>query len=142
MSTKNPCAFLDQPEGIAPLMPQARRLIELRRILATVLPQSLARRSSIANIKQGKVIVFAANGAVAAKLRLMSPALLEQLSKRGIEVTGLEVRVQPPAPTPQVFETSSEISDEAIFRLRELCGQLPDSKLKNVIGQLARRHRP
>ena len=142
MYTKNPCAFLDQPEGIAPLMPQARRLIELRRILATVLPQSLARRSSIANIKQGKVIVFAANGAVAAKLRLMSPALLEQLSKRGIEVTGLEVRVQPPAPTPQVFEKSSEISDEAIFRLRELCGQLPDSKLKNVIGQLARRHRP
>src|SRR2546425_10881192 len=40
---KNPYAFLDQPDGIAPLMPQARRLIELREILAAVLPESLAR---------------------------------------------------------------------------------------------------
>ncbi|MGB5080463.1 MAG: DUF721 domain-containing protein [Burkholderiales bacterium] len=141
MPTKNPCAFLDQPEGIAPLMPQARRLIELRRILAAVLPESLARWSSIANVKQGRVIIFAANGAVAAKLRLLSPALLEQLSKRGTEVTGLEVRVQPSSPSLQAADKSAKMSSSGASSLEELCEQLPDSELKNAVGRLASRYR-
>jgi hypothetical protein len=82
---KNPCAFLNQPDGIAPLMPQARRLIELRESLAAILPESLARCCSIANFKQGKVVIFAANGATAAKLKLMLPTLSERLSQRGID---------------------------------------------------------
>ena len=122
-------------------MPQARRLIGLRRILATVLPESLARGSSIANVKQGKLIVFAANGAVAAKLRLMSPALLEQLSKRGIEVTEMEVRVQPPLQLPQAPEKSAKMSSKGASNLMDLCKQLPDSELKNALSQLAHKHR-
>jgi hypothetical protein len=142
MPTKNPYAFLDQAEGIAPLMPQARRLIELRRILASVLPESLAGWSSIANVKQGKLIVFAVNGAVATKLRLMSPALLKQLSQRGTEVTGLEVRVQPTVSSTQLPEKSAKISSMAAANLANLCEQLPDSELKSVVSQFARRHRP
>src|SRR6266513_830265 len=103
---KNPCAFLNPPAGIAPLMSQARRLIELRGILAAILPESLARCCSIANYKQGKIVIFAANGAIAAKLKLMLPTLSEQLSKRATEVTGLEGCVQPPASDPQVTEKS------------------------------------
>src|SRR5436309_2208188 len=105
---KNPYAFLNQPDGIAPLMPQARRLIELREILAGVLPESLARCCSIANYKQGKVVIFAANGATAAKLKLMLPTLSEQLSKRGIEVTGLEVCVQPLASDSQLTRQAGQ----------------------------------
>jgi hypothetical protein len=138
---KNPCAFLNRPDGIAPLMPQARRLIELREILAAVLPESLARCCSIANYKQGKVVIFAANGAIAAKLKLMLPTLLEQLSKRAIEVTGLEVCVQPLASGPQVVEKSSKMSLEAVSELARLCEQLPDSELKLAIRKLASRHR-
>jgi len=118
---KNPYAFLDQPDGIAPLMPQARRLIELREILAAVLPESLARCCSIANYKQGNVVIFAANGAIAAKLKLMLPTLSEQLSKRAMEVTGLEVRVQPLDSDPQVVEKSAKMSLEAAFVLARLC---------------------
>ena len=138
---KNPYAFLNQPDGIAPLMPQARRLIELREILAAVLPESLARCCSIANFKQGKVVIFAANGAIAAKLKLMLPALLEQLSKRAMEVTGLEVCVQPPASDPQVIEKSAKISAEAAAELSQLCEQLPDSELKLTLAKIAARHR-
>jgi len=138
---KNPCAFLNQPDGIAPLLPQARRLIELREILAAVLPESLARYCSIANYKQGKVVIFAANGAIAAKLKLMLPTLSEQLSKRGIEVTGLEVLVQPLNSDPQVVEKSAKIGLEAALGLTRLCEQLPDSELKIVLGKLATRYR-
>jgi len=131
---KNPYAFLNQPDGIAPLMPQARRLIELRAILAAVLPESLARCCSIANLKQGKVVIFAANGAIAAKL-------LEQLSKRAIEVTGLDVCVQPLASDPQVIEKSAKMSVEAASGLTRLCEQLPDSELKITLVKIAARHR-
>lgn len=138
---KNPCAFLSQPDGIAPLMPQARRLIELRGILAAVLPESLTRHCSIANYKQGKVIIFAANGAIAAKLKLMLPTLSEQLSKRAFEVTGLEVRVQALDCGSQPIEKSSKMTPEAASGLARLSGQLPDSELKIALGKFASRHR-
>jgi len=141
MPAKNPCAFLNQPDGIASLMPQARRLIELRGILAAVLPGPLARSCSIANYKQGKVVIFAANSAAAAKLKLMRPTLSEQLSKRGVEVTGLEVRVQPLAPERQVIEKSAKMSTEAAAGLAGLCEQLHDSELKFALGRIAHRHR-
>ena len=138
---KNPYAFLNQPDGIAPLMPQARRLIEFRGILAAVLPESLARYCSIANFKQGKVVIFATNGAIAAKLKLMLPTLSEQLSKRAREVTGLEVCVQPLGSDPQVVEKSAKMSVEAASGLAQLCEQLPDSELKITLVKIAARHR-
>ena len=137
---RNPYAFLNQPDGIAPLMPQARRLIELREILAAVLPGSLARCCSIANFKQGKVVIFAANGAIAAKLKLMLPTLLEQLSKRAMEVTGLEVCVQPLVSDSQVIEKSAKMSIDAAAGLSRLCEQLPDSELKITLAKIAARH--
>jgi hypothetical protein len=141
MPTKNPCAFLNQPDAIASLMPQAQRLIELRKILAAVLPESLARHCSIANYKQGKVVIFAANSAVAAKLKLLSPGLSEELSRRAAEVTGLEVRVQPLNSLGQVLEKSSKLSIEAAAALGRLAQQLSDSELKTALDRIARRRR-
>ncbi|MGB7543188.1 MAG: DciA family protein [Burkholderiales bacterium] len=138
MYSQNLHAFLTQPDGIASLMPQARRLLELRTILATVLPESLSRSCSVANYKQGKIVIFAANSAVAAKLKLMRPALSEQLSKRGVQVTGIEVEVQPPGPKPEVIEKSAKISHDVAERLARLSTQLPDSELKNALIRLAR----
>lgn len=141
MHTKNPCAFLTQPDGIASLMPQARRLLELRGIFAALLPQSLADSCSIANYKQGRILIYAFNGAVAAKLNLLRPTLLEQLPKRGVEITGLDIRVQPRPERRQAVEKSSKITREATERLSRLYKQLPDSELKNAVGRILRRGR-
>jgi hypothetical protein len=141
MPTKNPCAFLAQPDAIASLMPQAQRLIKLRKILAAALPESLARHCSIANYKQGKVVVFAANSAVAAKLKLLSPGLSEELSKRAVEVTGLEVRVQPLNSEGQPVEKSAKMSIEAADAVGRLAGQLSDSELKTALARIAGRGR-
>jgi hypothetical protein len=141
MPTKNPCAFLTQPDAIASLMPQAQRLIELRKILAAALPETLARHCSIANYKQGKVVVFAANSAVAAKLKLLSPGLSEELSKRAVEVTGLEVRVQPLNSEGQPVEKSAKMSIEAARAIGRLAGQLSDSELKTALARIAGRGR-
>ena len=141
MHIKNPCAFLDKADGIAALMPQAKRLIELREILASLLPESLARRCSVANCRQGRVVIFAANGATAAKLKLMLPSLLNQLSERAMEVTGLEVAVQAPGSEHQVPEKSAKISQEAASGLAKLSEQLPDSELKTALARIVFQHR-
>jgi hypothetical protein len=141
MHIKNPCAFLNQTEGIAGLMPQAECLIRLRAILASLLPVSLARRCSVANFKQGRVVVFASNGAAAAKLKLMLPALLEQFSRRATEVTGLEVVVQAPEFGHQLAEKSVKMSAEAAEKLARLSEQLPDSELKRTLSRIAFQHR-
>jgi hypothetical protein len=141
MHMKNPCAFLDQADGVAALMPQAKRLIELREILASLLPEPLARRCSVANYKQGRVLIFASNGATAAKLKLMLPALLEQLSRRAVQVTGLEVTVQAPGSEHQVPEKSAKMSQDAASRLAEFSEQLPDSELKTALARIVFQHR-
>jgi hypothetical protein len=141
MHIKNPYAFLDQADGIAALMPQAKRLIKLREILASLLPESLARRCSVANYKQGRVVIFASNGATAAKLKLMLPALLKQLSERAMEVTGLEVAVQAPESVHQVAEKSAKISQDAASGLAKLSEQLPDSELKTALARIVFQHR-
>jgi len=141
MHLKNPCAFLTQGEGIASLMPQAQRLLELRRIFAAILPRELADSCSIANYKQGRIVVLASNGAVAAKLNLLRPALLDRLSKRGVEITGLDIRVQPRNDSPQPLDKSSKITQGAAQELDRLYQQLPDSELKDAVGRILRRDR-
>jgi len=141
MHMKNPCAFLNQADSIAALMPQAERLIMLREILSSLLPEPLARRCSVANYKQGRVVIFASNGATAAKLKLMLPALLEQLSGRAMEVTGLDVAVQALEPEQQVSEKKAKLSSQAASGLGQLCEQLPDSELKSALARIAFQHR-
>ena len=141
MHMKNPCAFLDQADGASALMPQAERLLELRKILASLLPDSLARRCSVANYKQGRVIVFASNGATAAKLKLMLPSLLDGLSGRAREVTGLEVVVQAREEGLQVPDKSAKMSEAATSTLAAFSEQLPDSELKTVVSRIVFQHR-
>jgi hypothetical protein len=141
MHMKNLCAFLNQADSIAALMPQAERLIMLREILSSLLPEPLARRCSVANYKQGRVVIFTSNGATAAKLKLMLPALLEQLSGRAMEVTGLDVAVQALEPEQQVTEKKAKLSSQAASGVGQLCEQLPDSELKSALARIAFQHR-
>src|SRR3990172_7094503 len=95
MHSKNIRAYLDSAAGIAGLLPQAERLIELRRIYSELVPQQLLRYSSIVNYKQENIVIFAENNAIAAKLKLLSPRLVNGFSKRGVQVTGIRLQVQP-----------------------------------------------
>jgi len=135
MHSRKPSAFLSKPDGIASLLPQAQLLIELRRRLAVVLPEALKSTCSVANYKQGKVVIFATNGAVAAKLKLISHRLAEQLSGR-LQVTGIEIHVQPLEPRTQPPVRSKESLKNGTDALLRLQQQLPDSQLKDAVGRL------
>ena len=140
MHSKNLRAYLGSAAGIAGLLPQAERLIELRRIYSKLLPQQLLRASYIVNYRQQTVVIFAENSSVAAKLRLLSPRLVKDFSKFGTEVTGIRVEVQPrQGPVGVLVQIRAQLSPAGAERLEALAKQLPDSKLKQALAAMAAR---
>jgi hypothetical protein len=142
MHSKNLRAYLDSAAGIAALLPQAERLIELRRIYSELVPQQLLRCSSIVNYKQENVVIFAENNAVAAKLKLLSPRLVNDFSKRGVQVTGIRLEVQPrQEPLKALTPKQAKLSMAGAESLEALARRLPDSKLKQELAEMAARGR-
>jgi hypothetical protein len=136
MHSKNVDAYLEQAGGINSLMPQAKRLLELRQILLETLPAPLAQFANVANFRQGKVIIFAANSAIAAKLKMLAPGLKDRLVDRGLQVTALEIEVQPGQGTASLPQKAAVLSDAGRRALARLESQLPDSKLKSMVSAL------
>ncbi|MEK7438369.1 MAG: DciA family protein [Pseudomonadota bacterium] len=140
MHSKNLRAYLDSSVGIAGLLPQVERLIELRRIYSKLVPQQLLRSSSIVNYRQRNVVIFADNNAVAAKLRLLSPRLVDDFSKSGVEVTGIRLEVQPRRSRGEAPASKrAKLSRAGAESLHTLVRQLPDSRLKQALAGLATR---
>jgi hypothetical protein len=138
MHSKNLGAFLGQADGINSLMPQAKRLLELRQVLSETLPQPLAKHTTIANYRQGKLIIYAANAAVAAKLKLLRQTLSNRFLERGLQITAMEIEVQPsltPQPRPA---KAAVLSDQAREALAKLSTQLTESELKYSIAAMAK----
>jgi hypothetical protein len=140
MHSKNLRTYLDSAAGIAALLPQAERLIELRRVYKEIMPQQLSRSSSIVNYKQEIVVIFAENNAVAAKIKLLSPRLVNDFAKRGLQVTGIRLEVQPrQTPRPETVQKHAELSPAGAASLEALARRLPDSRLKQALADLAAR---
>ncbi len=140
MHSKNLRAYLDSTAGIAALLPQAERLIELRRIYSEIAPQQLLGSSSIVNYKQQTVVIFAENNAIAAKLKLLSPRLVKDFAKRGVEVTGIRLEVQPRQESREApAAKQAKLSQVGNESLEALARRLPDSKLKQAVMDMVQR---
>ncbi len=139
MHPKNLRAYLDSAAGIAALLPQAERLLELRRIYDEIVPHQLSRSSSIVNYKRGNVVIFAESSAIAAKLKLLSPGLINDFSKRGAQVTGIRVEVQPRREAPGVPQAKqARLSKAGAAALAALSRRLPESRLQRAVANFAR----
>ncbi len=122
---------------LARLSGHARRLLGLQRAFESATP--LARQSRVANYKLGRIVIYAANGAVAAKLRQMEPRLAALFRSEATEVTGIDIRVQPGTdnrPTP-AKRTPTGIGDQQKQALTLLADGLPEgSALKAALARL------
>lgn len=139
MHSQNLGAFLAEADDIKPLMSRARHLLDLQRLLSISLPASLAQAATLANYRQGTVVIHAANGAIAAKLKLLAPGLRDLLLKRGVEVTGIEIEVQPAKSSATPVAKTAKLSATASRELSKLASQLPDSELKSIIVSFSSR---
>jgi len=142
MQPKKLDELLTSAPEVGRLVPQAAELLDVRQALRELLPDSLRGLCQIARVKQGKVVIFADNNAIAAKLRLLEPTIVNDLGRRGWKLTGIAVRVQVgmsrPAPA---APPSVRLSTAAGAALRQLEERLPESRLRAAVRALAAKAR-
>lgn len=121
--------YLNAADSVAKVLAHARLLMRLRCAYDEFAPTYLGQASSVANIKQGMVVIHADNGAVAAKLRQMAQSLTREFLKLGFECSGVDIKVQARARLPAAVSAppSRPISRRTGRELSALAASLPTS---------------
>jgi hypothetical protein len=127
---------------LQPVVEKARQISALSKLCFDFLPPGLARlvRAINFNNRLGdrQLVLLAASPAAAAKLKLLSEALLTFLLQQGAQVNSVSVRVQPatgPEPV-AAARTALRLSQPAINALQELYRKLPDSPARTALKTL------
>lgn len=129
--------YLEAADGAGKVLAHARLLMKLTRLYEGFAPAHLGHASCVANYKSGVVVIHAESGAVAAKLRQMAPSLADEFCKKGLECSGVQVKVQArETPTQSITSTQKPLSARTGRELSELTGSLPDSPLRAALQRL------
>lgn len=138
--SRNLESYLEDDAAAGRLMAHARLLLALSRRFEAAAPAGLASAARVANFKSGMVVIHADNGAVAAKIRQMSQRLGNELSKDGVECSGIEVKVQPrQIPSQSTGSHQKPLSGKAFGTLRSTMETLPEGPLREALGTLLER---
>ena len=127
--------------GLARFASHAERLLRLQRLLEGALPGALGRAARVANVRQGRIFIHTDSGAVAAKLKQITPTLLGVFRDAEAEVTGIEVRVQPGTVKPNPRRKALRPPPGPMQKqgLASLAAGLPeDSPLRKSLERLVR----
>ena len=127
---------------LQPVLAKTRDLRALSELVQSFLTTELRQQTRVANFKDGKLALLAANSAVAAKLRLLAPALTRFLQERRMQVSLVSVRVQPIESLNKACGARKTVhfSTPALERLRELHERLPATPLRDALAKMLRRH--
>jgi hypothetical protein len=124
--------------GVGELIPQAEKLLALRRVVHRILPPNLRMAAQVANLKAETLILQTSNNATAAKLKHCANSLSEGLAREGYHVAKIKVEVRPEHPVPARASASRPLPPTAAEALRRLERDLPaDSSLRRTVGALA-----
>jgi hypothetical protein len=138
MSEKRVGLLIDTLPELQALNREIRHLMALQSVLAEVLPGNLATSAKVALLKAGEMILFADNGAVAAKLRQITPRILISLRQRGYEITGIRLQVQVSIRDNPLPQKQISLSSEARNAIDLLSERLTASPLKSALKRLSR----
>ncbi len=126
---------------ISALVSQAGKVSAMQKIWCEIAPQPLNRHSQAGSIKHKRLTVYAENGPIAAKIKLLSPNLLTQLQKKGFEVTSIRVEVQVQVQSNSIKSNlpPRKLSKEASSLVFALADQLSGTELGNALKRLSGR---
>ncbi len=100
MASRSLYEHIASDADIARYTAHAQRLLRYQRHLEVVLPPALRSHSRVANLRAGKLVIYASNASVAAKIRNCAPRLAEVFATEGTKLSEIDVRVQPSLDTP------------------------------------------
>jgi hypothetical protein len=123
---------------LQPLMAKARDLRTLAGLLDGFLPPDLVGQATVANFREGELVLLGANAAAAAKLRLLAPSLSAYLSKQPFQVNSVSIRVQPNTSRAPSAATQKNVrlSPHTINTLRALHDRMRASPAREALGRL------
>ena len=128
--------------SLQPVVEKARQIGALSKLCFDFLPPGLARlvRAVTLNnrLSDRQLVLLAASPAAAAKLKLLSEALLACLHQHGAQVNSVSVRVQPGAGPDNVTVARQprRLSQSALGGLQALHQRLPDSPARTALKTL------
>ncbi|MBY4897448.1 DciA family protein [Cupriavidus sp. AU9028] len=147
--------WLAKAGPVSSLMQTARELASLEAEVMALLPPAMRAGVAVAGVRQdarspgqpNTLVLLAAHGAAAARVRQIVPSLLARLQQRGARIDAVRVRVQPdparggwevePAPRKPRAPTPA-IAVDSMAALEQ---SLPDSPLRDAVRALVERHR-
>lgn len=143
MPTRKLSALLSNTAGLSALTRTSQRISALQRLYAVCTPPDLAQVSRVVYEHDGLLVIAADNGAIAAKLRQMTPRLLKNLQKQRAEVTGIRVQVQVTKATPATATGADRptLPIDLIDYFDDLSKQVKDPGLSAALARFAVRRR-
>ncbi|MFH1494065.1 MAG: DUF721 domain-containing protein [Pseudomonadota bacterium] len=141
MSVRKLQSYFTSTTGLAALAERIARLTELQRLWEKLAPPPLAQMCKVSGLQDRILVLYANNGAIAAKVRQLAPTVLEKFQKRGLEVTAILVRVQAGFRLPEERPPKTlRLGSAGATRLGQLADQLEASPLKQAIEAMLERH--
>lgn len=140
LSSKPISSLLNEDSNLTPVLQRLKVISNLQQTYFDAAPDSLKNSSRVTRIEGTTIVISVPNGAVATKLKLLAPTLLERFmknKKQEQKVTAICVEVQPD------LSTSTQSASQAwprnpipLSNLDELSRQLSDSPLKDIVDAL------
>jgi hypothetical protein len=118
---------------------ELKQLAVLQTAVTEILPNDLIASTRVSVMKAGTVTLSATNGAAAAKLKQLSPRILNALRKHEYEITGIRVEVQLRTRDNSLPPKQISLSSSASDAIEVLSKQLGNSPLKTALDRLSRR---
>lgn len=140
--------LLGKTPEYADLLSLAQKLCEDQSTFLKLIPAPLAQHCSLGRTSNGTLTIVAENGAIASKLKQISPSLLVKLQQLGWEVTAFQILVQANYPAKNTKPLATHGYDKKKLKLsqtgknclNQLAATLPDSELKNAIRSFVSKH--
>ncbi|WP_293007602.1 DciA family protein [Nitrosomonas sp.] len=140
--------LLSKTPEYASLLSSARQLHEAQSTFFKLIPAQLIPYCRMGRILDGKMTVLVENGAIASKLKQISPSLLVKLQQRGWEVTAFQILVQAhnstsnSRPLEKQWHSKRKLKLSQIGKecLSQLATTMPDSELRNTIQLFVGKH--
>ncbi|GAB7564637.1 hypothetical protein LG202_26770 [Methylobacillus methanolivorans] len=132
-------ALFTESAELAALSQQAEQLTLSQQKWNAVVPAALKPYTQAGSLSHKRLTVYAANGAIAAKIKLMLPSLMLGLKKQGLEVTSIRVEVQVQSVAGKPAKQVRTLSPAAAASLEKLAKELQGSPLGDAIARLSSR---
>jgi len=128
----------------------AHKIYENQLTFFKLIPLQLAQHCNLGRISNGRLTILTENGAIASKLKQISPSLILKLQELGWEVTSIQILVQahyntkntkPLVDKGYIKHTRKiKLSQTGKDCLSQLATVLPNSELKDTIQLFLEKH--